>query len=310
MSPTATTLVKGTMKTMTWLKNIGAVGVGAAALMTGGAARMAISQASGGDQVTAQEIVGKSRNAYAALSSYSDSGTAVAEFAGQKNTLTFNTRLQRPNIYRIDWTQGMASKGVVWCDGSGDYFLATTAGHEENAKPQRMQDMKNAFAQAAGFSFSSASAVPGIFFNQSLGDIFTAPVASGICPLQKEKDGTVGDVGCYVVSGVMDLSKQPEKGKPGTAFTMLWIGKKDFLIHQCRTKYVEKVGSSAAKSDEAIDEAIKKALEMQNKPPTPEAIAAMRPRMEAIMKQVQSTLKSGFDSGVVITQTRENIVVN
>jgi hypothetical protein len=32
--------------------------------------------------------------------------------------------------------------------------------------------------------------------------------------------------------------------------------------------------------------------------------------MKAIMKQVQSTLKSGFESGVVFTQTHENIVVN
>jgi hypothetical protein len=295
---------------MTWLKNIGAVGVGAAALMTGGAARMAISQASGGDPVTAQEIVGTSRTAYAALSSYSDSGTAVSEFAGQKNTLTFNIRLQRPNHYRIDWTQGTESKGVIWCDGSGDYFLATTAGQQENAKPQRMQNMKHAFAQAAGLSFSCASTISRLFFDQGLGDLFTAPVASGLCPLQKEKDGNVGDVSCYVVSGVMDSSKQPEKGKPGTAFTMLWIGKKDFLIHQSRMKYVEKLDSSAATSEEAIDEAIKKALETQNKPATPQAIAAMRPQMEAIMKRVQTTLKSGFESGVVITQTHENIVVN
>jgi hypothetical protein len=43
---------------------------------------------------------------------------------------------------------------------------------------------------------------------------------------------------------------------------------------------------------------------------TPEAIAAMRPQMRAIMKQVQSTLKAGFESGVVSTTTHQNIVVN
>jgi len=58
---------------------------------------------------------------------------------------------------------------------------------------------------------------------------------------------------------------------------------------------VEKVDSNAL-SDQAIDEAIKKSLEMQNKPATPEAIAAMRPQMRATMKQVQSTLKAGFES--------------
>jgi hypothetical protein len=55
-----------------------------------------------------------------------------------------------------------------------------------------------------------------------------------------------------------------------------------------------------------MDEAIKKSLKMQNKPATPEAIAAMRPQMKANMEQ----LKSGFESGVVSTQTHENIVLN
>jgi hypothetical protein len=32
--------------------------------------------------------------------------------------------------------------------------------------------------------------------------------------------------------------------------------------------------------------------------------------MKEIMKQVHSTIKSGFESGVVMTQTRQNIVVN
>jgi RNA polymerase sigma factor (sigma-70 family) len=317
------TLVKGTMKMMTWLKLKFAAGVGMAALLAGGAATVAISQTSSSDKLTAQEIAGKSRDAYAALSSYSDSGTVVFEIAGQNTTNTFNIRLQRPNLYRIDWTQGTGLTGVVWSGGSGDYLLImpgvpatpgalaaiTAAGQEKNSKPQRMQNMKTALASAMGLSGSAASTIPGAFFNQDLGDVFVAPVASGRYPLQKEKDGKVGDVDCYVVSSVLDMSKVPDKGKPGTASTMLWIGKRDFLIHQCRTKYVEKVDSSAP-SDQAIDEAIKKSLEMQNKPATPEAIAVMRPQMKAIMKQVQSTLKSGFESGVVFTQTHENISVN
>jgi C-terminal processing protease CtpA/Prc len=113
----------------------------------------------------------------------------------------------------------------------------------------------------------------------------------------------VGDVDCYVVSSEgIDLSKVPNIGKPGTLDTTLWIGKSDFLIHQIRTRYVEKADSS----DKAMDEAIKKALEIQHKAATPEAIAAMRPQMKTVMKQVQSSL----GAGVVSTQTHENIVVN
>ena len=311
------------MKTMRRWKLQFVAGAGMAAWLAGGAATVAVAQ-TGGDQLTAQEITGKSRDAYAALSSYSDSGTVVSQMAGQNITSTFNIRLQRPNMYRIDWTQGKGLKGVVWSDGSGDYLQITpgspatpeamaavlAAGMENSAKLQKMPNMKKALTQAAALSYSAASTIPGAFFNQDLGDLFVAPAASGRYPLQKEKDANIGGVDCYVVSSVMDLSKQPATGKPGTASTMLWIGKQDFLIYQSRTKYVEKVDSSAPPSDQVIDDAIKKSLEMQNKPATPEAIAAMRPQMKTIMKQVQSTLKSGFASGIVFTQTHENMVVN
>jgi hypothetical protein len=298
------------MKTKAWLKGIGAAGVGAAALLAGGAVRMAVSQTGSGDKATAQEIAAKSRGAYAALSSYSDSGTVVSEMAGQKITLTFNTRLQRPKRYRIDWAQGMGPKGTVWSDGGGDYLLAAAAGQEKNAKPQKLPSMETALAQAAGLSWSAASTIPGAFFNQDINGAVFAFARLGRNPLKRENDAKVGDVDCYVVSGVVDLSKLPEQGKSGTASAMFWIGKSDFLIHQCRTRYVEKAESSAPPGDQAIDEAIKKALEMQHKPATPEAIAAMRPQMSAVMRQVQSTLKSSFESGIVFTQTHENIVVN
>lgn len=316
ISATITTLVKGTMKTMTWLKLKFAIGIGVAAIIAGGAATVAVSQTSG-DGLSAQEIAEKSRAAYAALASYSDSGTVVYEMGSQKITTAFNLRLQRPNLYRIDWTQtgGLAAtKGLVWSDDSGDYSLmGDPMGAnvpEQAAKLKKMPNMKTALTQATGLSASAASTIPGAFFNQDLGDVFIAPVRSGRHPLQKEPDGKVGNVDCYVVSSTLDFSKIPDNGgKPGTAATTLWIGKQDFLIHQCSTKYMEKVDTSAT-SDQAIDEAIKKSLEMQNKPVTPEGIAAMRPQMTAVMKQVQATLKSSFESGVVSTQTHENIVAN
>ena len=305
------TLAKGTMKIMTWMKLKFAASVGVAALLASGVATVAISQTSGDDKL-AQEIVAKSHDAYAALSSYSDSGTVVSQIAGQNVTTAFNTRLQRPNLYRIDWTQTagtFTSKGVVWSDGSGDNlqitapdFLTAASGQKKNDQPQKMPNMKTALALATPLSGSAASTIPGTFFKQDLGD-FTGPAASGRYPLKIEKEEMLGDVDCYVVSSEMiDLSKVPNIGKPGKVSTTFWIGKKDFLVYQTRTRYVEKADSG----DQAIDEAIKKSLKMQNKPVTPEAVAAMRPQMKAIMEQ----LKSGFESGVVFTQTHENIVVN
>jgi hypothetical protein len=188
-------------------------------------------------------------------------------------------------------------------------FLPGTTGLNNKGKPQTMHDMQMALARAVPLSSFAASTIPGTFFDQTLGDFF-APAASGRYPLERKKDAVIGDVDCYVVSSAMiDLSTLPDLGKPGTAATTFWIGKKDFLIHQCRMKYVEKVDASAP-TEQAIDEAIRKSLKMQNKPVTPEAIAAMRPQMKTIMKQVQSTLKSSFESGVVDTQTHKDIVVN
>lgn len=316
-------LVKGTMNTMTWLKLKFAMGVGAAALLAGGAVTVAVSQTGGGDKLTAPEMLRQSRNAYAALSSYSDSGTAVSEIGNQNITTAFSTRLQRPNQYRIEVTRSTGLKAVVWSGGNGNYLsiepvLPTTpealaemvaTGLKTNSQPRELPDMKTALAQAQPLSAFASSTIPEIFFNQSGGD-FAGPAASGRFPLNQEPDAKIGGIDCYVVSsGLIDLSQIPEIRKAGKASTTFWIGKKDFLIRQCRIRYVEKVDSNAM-SDQAIDEAIRKSLELQHKPATPEAIAAMRPQMKEIMKQVQSTLKSAFTSGIVYTQTHENIVVN
>src|SRR5208282_2507090 len=255
-------------------------GVSIVVLLAVGAATVAISQ-TGGDEPTAQEIAAKTRDAYAALSSYSDSGKVVSEMSGQTNSLAFNIRLQRPNMYRINWTQktglmaGVPSdNGVVWSDDSGDYFQTTANGAGKSAETQKVESMKTALHRAAGPSWSTAATIPGAFFNQNFGDVFAYPAILGRYPIQKEKDRNVGAVDCYVVSTEMDLSKVPDAGKPGTVAAMLWIGKKDLLIHQSRTRYMEKVDDEALSSDQALDDAIRKSLEMQNKPVTPEAIAA------------------------------------
>jgi RNA polymerase sigma factor (sigma-70 family) len=264
LSTTLTTLVNGTIKTMTWLKLKSAAGVAGVALLAGGAATVAISQTGGGTKPEAPAVVAKSRAAYAALTSYRDRGTVVAEISGQNVTTTFTMLLQRTNQYRIDWAQtagSISSTGVVWSDGNGDHlqtvtpdFLMAAAGQKKNTdQPRKMPGLKQALASAAPLSASAATTLPALFFNQTVGD-FTAPALSGRYPLKSEPDARVGDVDCYVVSsGMIDLSRVPDIGKPGTVATTLWIGKTDFLIHQSRTRYVEKADSTP--TDQAIDEA-------------------------------------------------------
>ena len=301
-------LVKGTMKMMTWLKLKFVAGVGAAVLLAGTAATVAISQSASFGSVTPQQIAKQSEDAYAALSSYSDSGTAVGEGAGQTTTTTFNIRLQRPNLYRVDWTStgGLyIGKGVVWSDGSGDFLVTGAAGQEQSEEPVKMHDMQFALGAAAAVSASAGSTVPAAFFKQTWGDALEL-FGAGVSKIKRGNDAKIGGVDCYVVSSVIDPANMPDQGKlpkntgkAGIMTTTLWIGKRDHLIHQARTTME---GASITPPYES-DAAIKTILKRQNKPATPEAIVALRTELETSMKQAQGKT-------VVFTQTHENISVN
>lgn len=64
---TITTLVKGTLKLMTYAKLKLAIGIAAAILLAGGVVMVAISQTGSNDTWTPQEIARQSQDAYAAL---------------------------------------------------------------------------------------------------------------------------------------------------------------------------------------------------------------------------------------------------
>jgi hypothetical protein len=270
------------------------------------------------DEPTADEIIQKARAAYAALSSYSDSGTVVTVSSGQTISLEFDTRLQRPNLYRVNWTQkkglmpGMsADNGMAWSGGNGDFYQTTCswAGNGPVAK-KKMPDMKGTLGGSIGYSLFATTTIPGAFFGRNLDDYFAYPAIDGKFPLTKQKSEKVGDVDCYVIAAEADLSKYPEAGKSGSVSNQLWIGKNDFLIHKTSVRYFEKVDDDLLQNDEVIDQAAKKTLEMQSKPVTPEAIAALRPKMREMMKQMQPMMKSAFKEGVLYIQTHENISVN
>jgi RNA polymerase sigma factor (sigma-70 family) len=299
-SASTLTLVKGTMKMMTWLRIKFAIGVGATALLAGGAATVAISQGSADSNLTVQEIAGKSQHTYATLLSYSDSGTVTASIGGSQATVTdFSIRLQRPNFYRIDWSSiggFYNSKGAAWCDGNGDFFRMGAAG--QNTKPEKMSGMQHTFASAMGVSGSAAS-IPAIFFAQPFGDALGV-FALGRSQLKRKGDEKIGDVDCFVVSSTLRPMKLPNNtGTSGTSITTLWIGKRDHLIHQIQTMME---GASITPPPES-DSAIKTILERQNKPATPEDIAALRAELE-------NSLNSAQNGKFVFTQKHEHVSVN
>ena len=231
-------LVKGTLNAMTWSKIKSTIGISAGILTaTCAVTIIAISQA---DKWTPQEIVQQSQATYAALSSYSDAGTATASGHGITTTTTFKMRLQRPNFYRIDWSKTGApgtNQGSVWSVGNGDY-LQSKAIWEKIAKPEKVDDMSIAFSGAAAVSDSASTGIPAEFFKtvaiRRWGSDLDVAASVG-SQLKKEGDEKVGNDVCHVVSTVLKLSTVPEFGKSSaTITTMIWIGKRDHLIHKTK----------------------------------------------------------------------------
>jgi outer membrane lipoprotein-sorting protein len=253
------TLVKGTMKTMTWLKIKFAATVGAVVLLAGGAATVAISQASSDDKLTPPEIFKKVQDTYASLSSYSDEGKTVATLNGMTLTTTFTIKLARPNFYRIEWEQpetpSFTNKGVVWSAGDGDFTILG------NRAARKEANQESALSSATGVSGSAAATIPGTFFRMNWGNQLGGSTANE----KQQADEKVGDVDCYV------FTSEPKGGT-----RTLWIGKKDFLIHQVRTT----VSAQAEKA--ALDQAAK--------------VTGVHPQITP--------------QGITSTQTHVNIVVN
>jgi RNA polymerase sigma factor (sigma-70 family) len=212
------TLVKGTLKIMTYAKLKLAIGITAGILLAAGAATVAISQTNVGDKLTTAEIFKQSQDAYASLSSYSDEGKTVSTLGTTEIAPhTFAIKLARPNLYRIEWQQqetfSYVNKGVVWSAGKGDFMVMGDGAAQKQASQQL------ALGGATGISGGAAATIPGTFFNMPWGNQLGRASSNS----KRQADEKVGDVDCYVFTSELK----------GTTKT-LWIGKKDFLIRQVR----------------------------------------------------------------------------
>jgi RNA polymerase sigma factor (sigma-70 family) len=316
LSTTLTTLVKGTLKIMTYTKLKLALAVTAGILLAGGATTLAVWKMgphhppTPPDSPLARETIKKSQTAYAALSSYSDSGTVVSQLGATSQTTTFNLRLQRPNRYRIEWAQAndyLTNGGVVWSSGNGDYMVM--AHGQANVQPTKYPTMETALGGATGVSGGAAATLPGLFFNQNWGGTLKA-LASGQTHLTQLPDEPVAGVDCYVVSGTVAPADLPNQGKLpdnlgkiGATTTTLWIGREDYLIHQAKTL----MQGSTIKIPQFNDAMIRGMLRQPGATVTPEAIAARKKLLAAVSQQAQSMIASG---NIIFTETHENIEVN
>jgi len=260
-------LVKGALKLMAWAKAQTAIGATAGILLAGGAATVVLSSDRTVDNLSPDQIFNKAQEKYASLTSYSDEGKTVATMNGSTSTATFTIRLGRPNLYRIEWEQNngtafpTAKAQAVWSAGAGD-FLTMGFG----VKSRTTQKM--ALGGIPGISSSEATTIPATFFKMALSDQLGGAAAGE----KRQADEKVGDVDCYVLVSALN----------GTTKT-LWIGKRDFLIHQVRTATSDRPGYAA--------------------PPPLAAPANIRLETIAAME------KAGFP-GITSTETHMNIVIN
>jgi RNA polymerase sigma factor (sigma-70 family) len=217
LSATITTLVKGTLKIMTYTKLKLAVGIGAGIMLAGGATTVVLSSGGADNDLPPGEIIKRAQEKYASLTSYSDEGKTVATLNGTTLTTAFSVKLARPGFYLIEWEQPVnasySNKGAVWSAGEGDFLRMGS-----DVKKQGSRDL--ALDGATGISGGAAATIPGTFFGMNWGNALSSLASSA----KRQASEKAGGVDCYVFTS--DLKSQTRT---------LWIGKQDFLIHQVRT---------------------------------------------------------------------------
>jgi len=231
ISATITTLVKGTLKLMTYAKLKLALGIGAGIILASGATTVVVSSTGPGSGPPSADIIKRAQEKYASLTSYSDSGRIVAEGWGWRPATTFTTKLARPGFYLVEWEgvgaenpnkPNITDKGAVWSAGDGDFVQKVwsigdgDSLQKEKGAPQRFADKEGALSSAV-----ASVTIPGQFF--SLTNAIWRAASSAPTLFKRQADGKVGDVDCYVLA-------VEEKGNK----IAHWIGKQDFLIHQWR----------------------------------------------------------------------------
>ncbi len=210
--------------------------------------------------MTPQEIAQRSLNTYAALSSYSDTGKTVKSVVGGRTTTTtFSIRLQRPNLFRVVWTQtseNYTTNGSWWSavdtnfGGDESYFFSGEAGQPTNAQSETI--WIPLALDIIGKASERATIIPEVFFRwEVMGDMLTDLASNHLSYSSLEPNaGNVGDIACYVIS----MSPKPIKWLPippgvnpgGTTTRSSGLAKQDYLIHQIQFHQIPRTAEPSA----------------------------------------------------------------
>lgn len=184
------------------------------------------------------EVLTNMRAAYAALTSYADSGTVLDESSGFTDRSTFRTFFTRePNNLFIEF-RGIASEYkmgnrvplnahvVLWMqNGELQTWSGVTQAHEiyPRAAGQQVNAVKNAGYYTAGISIL----VPSHLYS-------TAGIASPVHAAEEvEADGfeTVNGRKCYRLLGV-ERWRYPSGQETGVRAITIWVDAETYLIHK------------------------------------------------------------------------------
>lgn len=147
------------------------------------------------------------------------------------------------------------NQGVVWSAGDGDFMVMSRSAEK------KQPSMESALSSATGVSGGAAATIPGTFFKMKWGNQLGGSASN----LERQADEGIGGTDCYAFAS-------ESKGRTRT----LWIGKKDFLVHQVKTVI------SAEAEQAALDQA--------------EKVTGVRPQVPA--------------QELTLTETHEHITLN
>ena len=186
----------------------------------------------------ASEVLEKTRAAYAALTSYADSGTVLDESTGFTDRSTFRTFFTRePNNlfiefrgvaseYKIGNRVPLTSHVVLWMqNGELETWSAASQAHE--TYPRAAGQQVNAVKNAGYYTHGISILIPSHLYTN-------AGMASPIHAAEEvEADGfeTVNGRKCYRLLGV-ERWRYPSGQETGVRAITIWIDTETYLIHK------------------------------------------------------------------------------
>ena len=165
------------------------------------------------DDLTAEAIIAKMRNAYADLSTYRDTCVSIQQYSNRSWTNSCTELMGGRNCFYITVVTApnpYSHTNIYACDGVTRYV------HSFNYNWDPLSDLS---------LLSSDSAAPALFFNLSWGNpVLVLQLERGE-KTQREKDDTVNGIDCFVV-GRRDVTTN------ATRQVTAWISKNDFLLRK------------------------------------------------------------------------------